>query len=122
MRRKNFLNLIDDITPEMAEKLAILNEMHKNKWRPDIVNLLLEKGTLRFGEIKKDLGITQKVLTEHLKWLEQHEIVQRKVFAEVPPHVEYSLTEVGKHLRPVHESMRVWADFYARNSSPADLD
>lgn len=107
-----FLKLSDDITPAVAEKIMILNDMHKNKWRPEIVNLLLDRGTLRFGEIKKSLGITQKVLTEHLKWLEQHRILQRKVFAEVPPHVEYSLTEVGQHLRPVHESMRTWANFY----------
>lgn len=58
-----------DMTPEIAEKLVTLNELHRNRWRPDIVNLLLEEGTLRFGELQKKLGITQKVLTSNLKWL-----------------------------------------------------
>ena len=58
-----------DMTPEIAEKLVTLNELHRNRWRPDIVNLLLEDGTLRFGELQKKLGITQKVLTSNLKWL-----------------------------------------------------
>lgn len=56
-----------DMTPEIAEKLVTLNELHRNRWRPDIVNLLLEDGTLRFGELQKKLGITQKVLTSNLK-------------------------------------------------------
>ena len=47
-----------DMTPEIAEKLVTLNELHRNRWRPDIVNLLLEEGTLRFGELQKKLGIT----------------------------------------------------------------
>ncbi|MGV0169008.1 winged helix-turn-helix transcriptional regulator [Furfurilactobacillus sp. WILCCON 0119] len=104
-----------EMNPQIEEKLTILNELHRNKWRPEIVNLLLEKGTLRFGEIQRELQITQKVLTSHLKWLEAHQIINRHVFAEVPPHVEYSLTEVGQHLLAVHEAMRVWADFYANN-------
>lgn len=104
-----------EITPQIEEKLVILNDLHKNKWRPDIVNLLLEKGTLRFGEIQKELNISQKVLTSHLRWLEENKIVSRKIFAEVPPHVEYSLTSAGKQLKPVHEAMRVWANYYVHN-------
>lgn len=101
-----------DMTPEIAEKLVTLNELHRNRWRPDIVNLLLEDGTLRFGELQKKLGITQKVLTSNLKWLEENKIVTRKVYPEVPPRVEYSLTDVGQQLQDVHEAMRVWADCY----------
>ncbi len=101
-----------DMTPEIAEKLVTLNELHRNRWRPDIVNLLLEDGTLRFGELQKKLGITQKVLTSNLKWLEENKIVTRKVYPEVPPRVEYSLTDVGQQLQDVHEAMRVWADHY----------
>ena len=101
-----------DMTPEIAEKLVTLNELHRNRWRPDIVNLLLEDGTLRFGELQKKLGITQKVLTSNLKWLEENKIVTRKVYPEVPPRVEYSLTDVGQQLQDVHEAMGVWADYY----------
>ncbi|OJF02960.1 MarR family transcriptional regulator [Weissella confusa] len=100
------------MTPEIAEKLVTLNELHRNRWRPDIVNLLLEDGTLRFGELQKKLGITQKVLTSNLKWLEENKIVTRKVYPEVPPRVEYSLTDVGQQLQDVHEAMRVRADYY----------
>lgn len=96
-----------DMTPEIAEKLVTLNELHRNRWRPDIVNLLLEDGTLRFGELQKKLGITQKVLTSNLKWLEENKIVTRKVYPEAPPRVEYSLTDVGQQLQDVHEAMRV---------------
>ena len=106
-----------EMTPQIEENLVILNELHKNKWRPDIVNLLLEKGTLRFSEIQRELNITQKVLTSHLRWLENNKIVSREIFPEVPPHVEYSLTEVGKHLKDVHEAMRVWAKYYVRHSN-----
>lgn len=101
-----------DMTPEIAEKLVTLNELHRNRWHPDIVNLLLEDGTLRFGELQKKLGITQKVLTSNLKWLEENKIVTRKVYPEAPPRVEYSLTDVGQQLQDVHEAMRVWADYY----------
>lgn len=105
-----------EITPQIEEKLVILNELHKNKWRPDIVNLLLEKGTLRFSEIQRELNITQKVLTSHLRWLEEQNIVHREIFPEVPPHVEYSLTSIGEHLKDVHEVMRVWAEYYVQNT------
>jgi DNA-binding HxlR family transcriptional regulator len=99
-------------TPEIEAKLEILTEMHQNKWRPAIINLLLEHESMRFGEIKRELDITPKVLTDHLKWLEQHQFINREAFAEVPPHVEYSLTEIGQQLGPVHEKMRMWAEFY----------
>lgn len=85
-----------EMTHAIAEKLVTLNELHRNRWRPNIVNLLLETDTLRFDELKKQLGITQKVLTENLKWLEENQIVIRTVYPEVPPQVEYSLTEIGK--------------------------
>jgi DNA-binding HxlR family transcriptional regulator len=103
------------MTPDLADKLDTLNELHRNRWRPDIVNLLLDEGTLRFSELQKKLGITQKVLTTNLKWLEEHKIITRTVFPEVPPRVEYSLTNVGEQLQDVHEAMRVWADYYLKH-------
>lgn len=83
-----------------------------DKWKILIVRDLLE-GTRRFGELKKSLkGISQKVLTQHLRIMEQSGLVSRRVYAEVPPRVEYSLTELGRSLRPVHEAMREWGVFY----------
>ena len=70
-------------------------------------------GTKRFGELKKSLpGIPQKVLTSHLRAMEESGLVKRKVFAEVPPKVEYSLTETGKSLKPIHDAMWKWGEDY----------
>ena len=72
-------------------------------------------GTKRFGELKKSVGsVSQKVLTAQLRAMEEKGLVQRKVYAEVPPHVEYSLTELGRSLKPILDSMWVWGEDYKR--------
>ena len=83
-----------------------------DKWKILIVRDLLT-GTKRFGELKKSLdGISQKVLTQHLRIMEENGLVYRKVYAEVPPRVEYSLTESGRSLKTVHDAMRQWGEKY----------
>jgi DNA-binding HxlR family transcriptional regulator len=83
-----------------------------DKWKVLILRDLLS-GTKRFGELKKSLvGISQKVLTQHLRALEQNGIVRRKVFAEVPPKVEYSLSDIGHSLKPIHDAMWKWGKDY----------
>ena len=83
-----------------------------DKWKVLIVRDLLT-GTKRFGELKKSLtGISQKVLTQHLRIMEEHGLVHRKVHAEVPPKVEYSLTELGRRLKLVHDAMWQWGEEY----------
>lgn len=83
-------------------------ELIGGKWKGVILYHLLEK-TYRFGELKKVMpGITQRMLTKQLRELEKDGIVNRKVYAEVPPKVEYSLTEVGEGLRGVVMMMRDW--------------
>lgn len=70
-------------------------------------------GTKRFGELKKSVtGITQKVLTSNLRSMEESDLVTREVFPEVPPRVEYTLTEIGYSLKPILDSMAVWGDEY----------
>ena len=70
-------------------------------------------GTKRFGELKKSVtGITQKVLTSNLRQMEASGLVKRKVYAEVPPRVEYSLTETGFSLKPILDSMVQWGNEY----------
>ena len=70
-------------------------------------------GTKRFGELKKSVtGITQKVLTSNLRQMEASGLVKRKVYAEVPPKVEYSLTETGLRLKPILDSMVKWGNAY----------
>lgn len=83
-----------------------------DRWKLLIVRDLLT-GTKRFGELKKSLaGISQKVLTQHLRAMEESGLVSRKVYAEVPPRVEYSLTELGQSLKPVHDAMWQWGEHY----------
>lgn len=70
-------------------------------------------GTKRFGELKKSLnGVSQKVLTANLRSLEEKGIIEREVFPEVPPRVEYKLTDLGKTLDPIIKSMYDWGEFY----------
>lgn len=77
-------------------------------WKVPIV-WHLAKGTLRFSALRRDVGsVTQKVLTQQLRELERDGIVHRKVYAQVPPCVEYSLTPAGKSLMPVVEAMCRW--------------
>ncbi|MPM83882.1 HTH-type transcriptional activator HxlR [bioreactor metagenome] len=83
-----------------------------NKWKVLILRDLLD-GTKRFGELKKSVtGITQKVLTSNLRSMEESDLVTREVFPEVPPRVEYTLTEIGYSLKPILDSMAVWGDEY----------
>ncbi len=91
-----------------------------DRWKLLIVRDLLT-GTKRFGELKKSLaGISQKVLTQHLRIMEENGLVHREVYAEVPPKVEYSLTELGRSLQSIHDAMWRWGEAYkaAREKSP----
>lgn len=84
------------------------------KWKVLIVRDLLT-GTKRFGELKKSVtGITPKVLTTNLRQMESSGLVKRKVYPEVPPRVEYSLTETGLSLKPILDSMVEWGNEYKR--------
>lgn len=82
------------------------------KWKIIIIRELLT-GTKRFGELKKAVsGITQKVLTTNLRKMEDDGLVMRKVYAQVPPRVEYTLTDVGYSLAPVLDAMASWGTDY----------
>lgn len=83
-----------------------------DKWKVLILRDLME-GTKRFGELKRSLGnISQKVLTAQLRSMEESGLVERTVYAEVPPRVEYSLTGLGKSLRPILDAMKNWGESY----------
>lgn len=83
-----------------------------DKWKVLILRDLMN-GTRRFGELKKSLcDITQKVLTSNLRAMEESGLLTRKVYAEVPPRVEYTLTETGLSLKPVLDAMVVWGTDY----------
>ena len=75
----------------------------------------LLSGTKRFGELKKSIGsISQKVLTSNLRSMEADGLLTRKVYAEVPPRVEYTLTELGESLRPILLAMQQWGLEYQK--------
>ncbi|MCD7775653.1 MAG: helix-turn-helix transcriptional regulator [Clostridiales bacterium] len=83
-----------------------------DKWKVLILRDLLT-GTKRFGELKKSVGnVSQKVLTAQLRAMEDSGLVSRKVYAEVPPRVEYSLTELGQSLKPILDAMWSWGEKY----------
>ena len=84
-----------------------------NKWQVLILRDLSLNGTMRFKELQRSIGkISQKVLTSNLRAMEDAGIVHREVFAEVPPRVEYSLTETGASLKPVLDAMWAWGERY----------
>ena len=84
-----------------------------NKWQVLILRDLLANGTLRFKELQRSIGkISQKVLTANLSTMEDAGLVSRKVYAEVPPRVEYSLTPLGESLQPILDAMAKWGTEY----------
>ena len=84
-----------------------------NKWKLLIIRNLVYNNKQRFTDFIKSInGISKKVLTDNLRALENDGIVEREVFAEVPPRVEYSLTEVGKTLKPLLDAMSNWGIDY----------
>ncbi|MGL5435479.1 MAG: winged helix-turn-helix transcriptional regulator [Lachnospiraceae bacterium] len=86
-----------------------------NKWKVLILRELLT-GTKRFGELRDGIdGISQKVLTQNLRSMEEDGIVARTVFPEVPPRVEYNLSELGNSLKPIIKSMESWGIEYMNN-------
>lgn len=91
----------------------ITMDLMGGKWKPVIVWHLGTKGTKRFSELKKLLpNITQKMLTQQLRELETDGLVERKVYPQVPPKVEYSLTNLGESLMPILRMMCAWGDDY----------
>ncbi len=87
-----------------------------NKWQVLILRDLGDKGTMRFKELQRSIGkISQKVLTTNLRTMEEAGIVHREVFAQVPPRVEYSLTELGQSLQPVLQAMSQWGENYQKS-------
>lgn len=87
-----------------------------DKWKVLILRDLMP-GTKRFGELKKSVGnVSQKVLTAQLRQMEDSGLLTRKVYPEVPPRVEYTLTELGRSLKPILDAMWNWGEEYQAKS------
>lgn len=88
-----------------------------SKWKLLIMRNLLVR-PWRFNELRKDLdGVSQKVLTDSLRSMEEDGIIIRTVYPEVPPRVEYSLSELGESMRPILDAMEVWGTEYKKNKA-----
>ncbi|SOD96489.1 winged helix-turn-helix transcriptional regulator [Caenispirillum bisanense] len=86
-------------------------DLIEGKWKGLVLFHLMESGTLRFNELRRRLpNCTQRMLTTQLRELEEDGLVARRVYAEVPPKVEYSLTPRGESLRPVVAALKAWGD------------
>ncbi len=91
------------------------------KWKPLVVHSLLG-GTLRFGELRRRIpGVTQQMLTLQLRELERDGVVHREVYAQVPPKVEYSLTDLGRNLEATVASMTEWGRRYLEQRGSDDV-
>ena len=87
-----------------------------DKWKVLILRDLMP-GTKRFGELMRSLrGVSQKVLTAQLRQMEDSGLLTRTVYPEVPPRVEYSLTELGRSLKPVLDAMQQWGEQYSQHA------
>ncbi len=88
-----------------------------SKWKLLIMRNLLMR-PWRFNELRKNLdGVSQKVLTDSLRSMEEDGIIIRTVFPEVPPRVEYSLSELGESMRPIMDAMEIWGREYKKNKA-----
>ena len=87
-----------------------------NKWKMLIIRNLIYNGKQPFADFIRTIpAISKKVLTDNLRALEDDGLIEREVFAEVPPRVEYSLSEIGKSLRPIWDAMEAWGIEYKAN-------
>ena len=101
-----------ELIPECP--VATTVQLIGNKWKLLIIRNLLVR-PWRFNELQKNLdGISQKVLTDSLRSMEEDGIITRTVYAEVPPRVEYALSELGETMRPILESMQAWGENYKK--------
>ncbi len=105
-----------DVSPQEYEALRRALTLISGKWKLEILWLLYHR-THRFGELQKTItGVSQHVLTKQLRELEADGLITRKVYAEVPPRVEYSMTNATRELEPTITSLMAWWDQYGRNT------
>lgn len=92
------------------------------KWKI-LILFSLSQGTKRFNELRREIpDVTQRMLTNQLRELENDKIISRKIYAEVPPKVEYTLTEIGKTLNPVLDALKKWGQCYVRKMTEGDTE
>ncbi|TAE12111.1 MAG: transcriptional regulator [Bacteroidetes bacterium] len=101
--------VFDEKTCPVTATMQVLG----GKWKAILINAIYHTSPARFGELKRSVkGITQSMLTQQLRELEEDGIINRKIYAEIPPKVEYTLTEFGLTLSPIMLSMAAWGKEY----------
>lgn len=120
-------NRVDDVIASWSHNCAaeVTVAVLGGAWKPVVLSLLGRHEVLRFGELRRAAGEpTPRVLTRQLRELEEDGLISRTVYAEVPPRVEYSLTECGRNVQPLLDAMAAWGRDYAadvqRGSSNCD--
>jgi len=105
--KKNFV--FDEKSCPVTATMQVLG----GKWKSILINAIYLTSPARFGELRRSVkGITQSMLTQQLRELEDDGIISRKIYAEIPPRVEYTLTEFGLTLSPIMLSMAKWGEQY----------
>jgi len=101
--------VFDENSCPIAATMKVLG----GKWKPILINAIYMTAPARFGELRRSVtGITQSMLTSQLRELEEDGIISRKIYAEIPPRVEYTLTEFGLTLSPIMLAMGKWGEEY----------
>lgn len=101
--------VFDDKSCPVTAPMQVLG----GKWKAILINAIYHTSPARFGELKRSVkGITQSMLTQQLRELEDDGLISRKIYAEIPPRVEYTLTEFGLTLSPIMQSMAKWGEEY----------
>lgn len=113
MSFEEYRKFLQSINPDANCPVKILMEILSKKWNLRVVFELTRKDSLRFGELKSQISsITNSSLSSTLKELEENGLINRIQYNEIPPHVEYSLTEKGKMLYPIFAEMGKWVQTY----------
>ena len=94
-----------------VERVEVVMGVIAGKWKPAIIYALVTNGTLRFSELRRLIPkVSQRMLTQQLRDLERHGLVDRVFYPEIPPRVEYSVTKLGRTLHPIFKSVCSWAE------------
>ena len=97
-------------TQNPVDRVEKIMHIIAGKWRPGIIYALVMKGPLRFVELRRELPrVTQRMLTQQLRDLERHGLIERTFYEQIPPRVEYEVTPLGRSLHPIFKSICDWA-------------
>ena len=117
MRKKESSNYINEEKINASCGMAYALNLIGGRWKPAILWQLILHDTLRYSQLRKNLAhISERVLVSQLRELEQDLLISREVYPEVPPKVEYSLTDLGASMKPMLETISAWGEMHRKHS------